>query len=779
MMLFLSRTSNVVSQQPILAIVLAILILLPFMVFVSTAHAEKVIVSNQQEFNAAALNLNAGDTLVMANGVWSDFEMLFVGKGTADSPITLTAQTKGKVIISGKSNLRLAGEHLVVSGLVFKNGYTPTGSVISFRKNKKELANHTRVTEVVIDNFNNPERYEVDLWVEIFGKNNRFDHNHIIGKRNKGVTLAVRLNTKESLENHHRIDHNYFGPRSTLGSNGGETIRIGTSHYSLSNSFTVVENNYFDRCDGEVEIVSSKSGGNVFRNNVFYESRGTLTLRHGNDNLVEENIFIGNGVDHTGGFRVINKRQTIRNNYMQGLTGYRFGGALVIMNGVPNSPINRYHQVDGALIENNTLINSDHIQLAAGSDAERSAPPINSKFRNNLIYNKSKESNVTIFDDISGISFSDNVLHGVKSFEIKEGFGSQNVKLQKAENGLMYPTDESLSGVGVKSGLRPIEREQTGVDWYKKPGSSAIFETGSIIDVQPGPDALEKAVKLAAAGDIIRLAPGNYLARKTLIIDKPITISFNKKVKSGKPAKSKVFLDFERTALFEIADGGSLHLRGLNISGKNSPDNVGNSVIRTSRYSMLINYQVKVEHCKVSDLDVNRFFNFMSVAKSTFADAIEIRDSSFSNVSGAILKLDEERDDFGIYNAEYVTIKNSSFNNVQGALLDLYRGGTDESTFGPHFLLTGSVLENVGKGAKNKSKASVHLHGVQVTLIEKNRFIDSAPIKILHTVGEPKTRIIKNKLQATQLLPVVELNSKKQNNAIIKDNTGVTEMRQK
>ena len=43
----------------------------------------------------------------------------------------------------------------------------------------------------------------------------------------------------------------------------------------------------FDRCDGEVEIISSKSGGNIYRGNLFLQSRGTLTLRHGDGNLVE------------------------------------------------------------------------------------------------------------------------------------------------------------------------------------------------------------------------------------------------------------------------------------------------------------------------------------------------------------------------------------------------------------------------------------------------------------------------------------------------------------
>ena len=83
-------------------------------------------------------------------------------------------------------------------------------------------------------------------------------------------------------------------------------------------------------------------------------------MRHGHGNVIENNVFFGNGKDHTGGIRVINERQTVRNNYMSDLAGYRFGGGLVVMNGVPNSAINRYHQVKNAVIENNTLVNVDH-----------------------------------------------------------------------------------------------------------------------------------------------------------------------------------------------------------------------------------------------------------------------------------------------------------------------------------------------------------------------------------------------------------------------------------
>ena len=74
------------------------------------------LISSQSEYKDVAKTLKAGDTIVLANGEWKDFEILLVGQGTTDQPITLTAEEKGKVIISGKSNLRMAGEHLLVSG---------------------------------------------------------------------------------------------------------------------------------------------------------------------------------------------------------------------------------------------------------------------------------------------------------------------------------------------------------------------------------------------------------------------------------------------------------------------------------------------------------------------------------------------------------------------------------------------------------------------------------------------------------------------------------------
>ena len=109
-----------------------------------------------------------------------------------------------------------------------------------------------------------------------------------------------------------------------------------------------------------------------------------------------------------------------------------------------------------------------------------------------------------------------------------------------------------------------------------------------------------------------------------------------------------------------------------------------------------------------------------------------------------------EIDDLGIYNGEYVTIENSMFDNVDKALASIYRGGTDESTFGPHVLIQNNELNNVGKGKRNKLRSSIHLLGVQVATVRNNRLSNSAPIRVVETVGDPITRVSDNEFVDTR-----------------------------
>lgn len=691
------------------------------------------IISSVDAFNEALKTIQPGDSIVLSKGIWKDAELLFEAKGTKEKPITLTVEEKGATTLEGASYLRMAGEYLVVSGLVFKNGFTPTSEVISFKKDKNNFASNSRLTECVIDNYSNPERREQDYWIGIYGKNNRIDHNHIEGKSNLGVTMAVRLNSKEFIENHHQIDHNYFGPRQTLGSNGGETLRIGTSHHSLSNSNTIVEHNYFDRCAGELEIISSKSCQNTYRNNVFFECRGTLTMRHGNETNVNNNVFIGNGVPSTGGIRVINGKQTVENNYAIGLTGYRFGGALVVMNGVPNSPLNRYFQVSDAKIKNNTFINCDYIQLCAGSDAERSASPINSVMHNNIFYNENKDDSFTVYDDITGIDFQNNLISPNTKGISKNGFTATKLVLQKNNYGLLAPETTPTPGLGAIIKGEIPSKETTGASWYPKVNKTASFNSGKTIHVKPGINTLFDAVKNSAPGDIIKLTAQNgYLQTKTIEIKHPITISTSSK---------KSTITFEKKSLFDILNGGSLKLNNLIFDGKEAPDYAGNAVIRTSKYSMNKNYKLLIDNCDFKNLNINHSYDVVKVFKNTMADTISITNATFKNITGNILSLDKEIGENGIFNAEFVILKNNVFSNIDGAVLNLVRDGRDESTFGPFLTFDHNVLDNVGHGKRNKNKKSISLVGVQNAIIKNSIFNNSKGIQMHLVVGGPIAKV--------------------------------------
>lgn len=727
--------------------ILSIQTLLILLFFSCQPQGEKqTLVHTLEEYNQAVNDAKPGSTIVLANGVWENVELLFEGKGTAEAPITLTVEEKGKVTLEGQSYLQIAGEYLHVEGLIFKNGYTPTNEVISFKKNNKELAYNSRLSECVIDNYSNPERHEQDSWVALYGKNNRVDHNHFEGKGNRGVTLIVRLNTKESIENNHIIEANYFGPRQNLGSNGGETLRVGTSHYSMEKSNTLVQGNYFDRCDGEHEIISNKCDQTTYKNNVFFESIGTLTMRHGDETLVEGNVFLGNRKRNTGGIRVINGQQTVRNNYGYGLTGYRFRGALVVMNGVPNSPLNRYFQVEDAIIENNVFVDSDHVQLCAGSDAERSATPINSTFKSNTFYLEKPSKLVTIYDDISGIAFENNLTNHPINKTLTSGFEVENMSLTKDKNGLLMPMiGEKVIAPALADEIPSTEN--TGAAWYSKADKRIAFESGKTTIVAAGVNTLFDAIKNSQPGDILELRDNErYELTKLPLIQHPLTI----KASEGKTP----LILWEKKAAFDIVNGGELRLKGLTFDGENAPDGSGNAVIRTSKYSMNKNYSLRIENCAFDNLDVNHSFDVIRIYKNTFADEIHISNSTFNNITGHLMALDKETDDVGIYNAEFVTLHNNIFTNIGGAVLSLHRGGKDESTFGPFLDMDHCTFENVGFDSRNKYKAAINLYGVQDIQMKNSIFKKTKKIQMHLVVGEPIVKVDHLQLDQKNLIKV-------------------------
>jgi poly(beta-D-mannuronate) lyase len=375
----------------------------------------------------SALSLKPGDKVIMQAGDWKDQQLQFKGTGTKNQPITLTSATPGGIILSGSSTLKIEGTWLIVDGLSFANGYIKKGDVVQFA----EKSTWCRLTNTAIVDYNSPEKTTDYRWVSMNGFNNRVDHCLLQGKSHQGVTLVVWLTDKP---NYHKIDHNYFGERPELGRNGGETIRIGTSTWSFHDSYTSVENNIFDHCDGELEAVSVKSCKNIIRNNLFYECKATLTLRHGNGSEVYGNYFIGNNKQGTGGIRIIGENHNVHDNYLQGLTGKSVSAAISVMDGLPKPVLTSHWQVKNASITNNMIVGcKEPFAIGAGYNPGRYLPALNTTFSDNIIF--ADTDPLTWYDTTVVVAFKNNTLIKGTSNPPK-GFISKQIDVIIDDNGL-------------------------------------------------------------------------------------------------------------------------------------------------------------------------------------------------------------------------------------------------------------------------------------------------------------------------------------------------------
>lgn len=413
----------------------------------ATSEAAEIPVRDVAELNAAIATAAPGDTIIMSNGEWRDLALRFDGEGTAAAPITLQAQTAGKVLITGNSTLSIGGRYLVVDGLLFTDGYPRNlSSVIEFRMGSQE-ARDCRLTNTAIIDYNPPDPATRYFWVSLYGRRNRVDHNYFSGQNHSGVTVVAWLDGEP---NDHRIDHNHFAKHASgNGENGWESIRIGTSTYVDSVSRTTVEFNLFEECDGELEIVSNKSCENVYRGNTFLRSQGMLTLRHGHRCLVDGNVFLGEGVNRTGGIRVVGRDHVIINNYIQGTRG-RDGAAISIYAGVPDAGSASYPTPHGAVVAFNTIVDVDGPHLFYGRNfgsGGRVELPNEVVIANNLLVAGSDTTGVLIAGEMpesGAVEFQGNIVFGREWGALStSGFAIVDPQLGLWDDGLWRPSPAS------------------------------------------------------------------------------------------------------------------------------------------------------------------------------------------------------------------------------------------------------------------------------------------------------------------------------------------------
>ena len=709
-----------------------------------SAVLPSTVASNNEELYAAISNAEPGDNIVLANGEWKDVQIKITNSGTEDNPIKLSAETAGEVLIQGQSNLQLGGDHITVDGLYFTNGYSPSRSVIKFSV-EDTVANHCVLTNCVIKNYNKMQRNHQDLWILVEGRHNQIDHCYLTGKSNRGPTIRVDLKGNQNINNHHKIIHNHFGPRPPKGGPSAETIQIGDSYTSMCPSYTLVADNLFDECNGEVEVISSKTNFNEFRNNVFYKSEGSLVTRHGNYCTVDGNYFIGDETSsNVGGIRLIGTGHTVTNNYFYNLRGQDFRGPLAVMNGIPKSPLNRYIQVTDVTIAYNSWINCvEPLQFGVGSNVSmkdvlpaseiRSARPIRTVCANNLVYNtKGDKKPIVAFDKLDGILFKNNVINnqGV-DFEKIEGVKTASFDLTEIADYIMapsagFPDEEVYTGYGFDAfnkdlfgasrednnavgaitgqptSAPPIlDRSQYGTDWYDTEEEQKEPTTHS---AKAGQNIAELIAK-AKNGDIITLAAGDYNISTPLKIDKTLTIQST----SQDGETNLTYSGAPQTPLFEMNPNGKLTLKGIALTGNKSQH-----AFASLKENMSSLYNLTLDNCSVQNFDY-----ILKGYKFSFSEHINFVKSTFKNCHNGI-ELSEEIEDKGDYNAENILIDGCIFDGIDANVIDYYRGGYDESTVGGNLIVKNSTFTKCG--AKQKDGLLLNTYGIINVDISNNTF---------------------------------------------------------
>ena len=283
---------------------------------------------------------NPGDQIILSNGVYTTTGPINITRsGTATQPILIAAETVGGAEITGKSGFYLnGGAYVTIQGFHFTH---TNGSLHVYSP-----STHCRITRNIFDL--DPIRY----WVYVEGDDTEVDHNlfhnkAVLNTNAAGVYVCLRgpgIDVAQRLWMHHNYLYNHQFP----GANGGESTQLGgTPGMEMRSAWAVVENNLYEKADGDPEAISVKSADNVIRYNTLTDSTGSFVLRAQNRGRIEGNFII-----NSGGLRFYNDDNLIFNNYLQGSGGIYFGGG----DSINHVPANR------ARVMFNTLVNgSDYM----------------------------------------------------------------------------------------------------------------------------------------------------------------------------------------------------------------------------------------------------------------------------------------------------------------------------------------------------------------------------------------------------------------------------------
>lgn len=424
---------------------------------------KKIPVKNNVELVAAVNNAKPGDAIILEDGRYRNINLLVTKSGTLENPIFIIARNPGKATIEGESSLTVKANHVIIANLLITDGHPSVDKGVVILE-----GDYLRFTNCKIDNFQlEGNDYK---WLSLTGHFHEVDRNIFINKRTGGSLLTIWRN--DNSPNFHHIYLNQFkNYQDGGGLNGYETIRVGTSDNSQSDSYVIIEDNLFEEVNGEIEIISIKAGRTIVQGNTFLKCVGMITSRHGKNNLIQNNIIFANNVKDTGGVRAYDGGHIIRNNYIEKVdTTSNTRGPIVIHSGnsVPGGTtvLNSQWTAYNILVENNTIIDSTQSILFCGKYSYHAKDVV---IKNNLIVSKQNEAAFRFDKDPDNPVYINNQVYASKltdhrgNVQLTEisgvAFSTSFPNLTPNEQGLMLK-----AGIGAKD-LRVLDVNSTGITW--------------------------------------------------------------------------------------------------------------------------------------------------------------------------------------------------------------------------------------------------------------------------------------------------------------------------
>ncbi len=419
------------SSRPFLFVSAVLILLAPSAGF-SADHLVDSIGALQSAINEAV----AGDTLTLKNGTYTTSQPIAVERpGTAEQPITITAESVGGVEIAGTHGFRVGGAatHIVIAG--FKFVHASGTNLID------EGTSHVRFSR-------NAFLCTGDgAFLTIAGDDAQIDYNEFGAKKSAGSMIAVS-GIGSQVARRLWIHHNYFHDLTASGGDGAQMIRLGLmSAHGQSIGAALVEQNLFTSCRGVSELISNRSSGNTYRYNTLLDSpTSQLTLRQGNDCAVYGNYF-----RNTEGMRIYGDRHRIHSNYLE-----KNFIAIAIGNGAPDETDgtpNSHDRPDDCVIAFNTLLdNETHYTMSRRKPEALGAT--NTTFANNLIQGGGTVARLG--GPYTGAVWSDNLLwNTTKVGDLPpEGFKQADPLLAAGSDGIQRP-QEGSPAIGTATGAFP------------------------------------------------------------------------------------------------------------------------------------------------------------------------------------------------------------------------------------------------------------------------------------------------------------------------------------